>query len=75
MSLLYHDQGVNVPVAFQPIQKTEKYLDKKTGRERRKSVKTKNVPAFIALTGVLTPNGKSCTLRDFTTDFLDFSVR
>lgn len=42
LSLLYHNQGVTIPTSFQPIQKTENYIDKKTGRERRKSVKTKN---------------------------------
>lgn len=42
LSLLYHNQGITVPASFQPIQKTEPYIDKKTGRERRKSVKTKN---------------------------------
>ncbi|MGI8420553.1 MAG: IS701 family transposase [Candidatus Levyibacteriota bacterium] len=42
LSLLYHNQAVTIPVGFQPIQKTEKYTDKKTGKERRKSEKTKN---------------------------------
>jgi len=42
LSFLYHAQDITLPVAFQPIQKTEVYTDKKTGRERRKSVKTKN---------------------------------
>lgn len=42
LSLLYNNQEMTLPVAFQPIQKTEKYTDKKTGKERRKSVKTKN---------------------------------
>lgn len=42
LSLLYHNQGITVPVGFQPIQKTEVYIDKKTGKERRKSMKTKN---------------------------------
>ncbi len=42
LSFLYHNQGVTLPIGFQPIQKTEKYIDKKTGKERRKSVKTKN---------------------------------
>ncbi|MGI0059861.1 MAG: IS701 family transposase [Nitrosotalea sp.] len=42
LSLLYHNQAVTIPVGFQPIQKTEKYIDKKTGKERRKSEKTKN---------------------------------
>lgn len=42
LSLLYHNQEITLPVAFQPIQKTESYIDQKTGRERRKSLKTKN---------------------------------
>lgn len=42
LSLLYHNQNITIPASFQPIQKTEKYTDKKTGKERRKSVKTKN---------------------------------
>lgn len=42
LSLLYHNQNITMPAAFQPIQKTEKYIDKKTGKERRKSAKTKN---------------------------------
>lgn len=42
LSFLYHNQGITVPVGFQPIQKTEVYIDKKTGKERRRSMKTKN---------------------------------
>jgi len=42
LSLLYHNQRATIPTAFQPIQKTEKYIDKKTGKERRRSKKTKN---------------------------------
>jgi hypothetical protein len=42
LSLLYSDNEMILPVAFQPIQKTEQYIDKKTGKERRRSVKTKN---------------------------------
>lgn len=42
LSLLYGNNEVTLPVAFQPIKKTEPYIDKKTGKERRKSVKTKN---------------------------------
>ena len=42
LSLLYNNKEMILPVSFQPIQKTEKYIDKKTGKERRKSVKTKN---------------------------------
>jgi IS4 transposase len=42
LSLLYENQGVTLPVGFEAIQKTETYTDKKTNKERRKSVKTKN---------------------------------
>lgn len=42
LSLLYYNQEITMPIAFEAIHKTEKYLDKKTGKERRKSVKTKN---------------------------------
>jgi DDE superfamily endonuclease len=42
LSALYHSQGMNIPFIFQLIQKTEQYTDKKTGKERKKSVKTKN---------------------------------
>jgi hypothetical protein len=42
LSALYHNQGVTIPFNFQPIQKTEVYIDKKTGEEKRKSIKTKN---------------------------------
>ena len=42
LSGLYHNQGITIPFAFQPIQKTEQYIDKKTGKEKKKSVKTKN---------------------------------
>ncbi len=42
ISLLYHNQDITLPASFQPIQKTEKYIDKKTGKERRRSKKTKN---------------------------------
>ena len=42
LSCLYHSKGTNVPVSFRPVLKPVKYIDPKTGRERRKSVKTKN---------------------------------
>ena len=38
----YGESEVTLPVAFQPIQKTEKVFDKKKGREVKKSKKTKN---------------------------------
>ena len=42
LSLLYHNQNITIPAAFQPIQKTERVIDKKTGKEVKKSKKTKN---------------------------------
>lgn len=42
LSLLYHNHKTTIPTGFQPIQKTEKFTDKKTGKERRRSSKTKN---------------------------------
>jgi hypothetical protein len=42
LSALYHSQGMNIPFVFQLIQKTEQYTDKKTGKEKKKSEKTKN---------------------------------
>lgn len=42
LSLLYHNQGVTIPASFQPIQKTERVIDKKSGKEVKRSKKTKN---------------------------------
>jgi hypothetical protein len=42
MTVLYHDKGVSIPVAFELISKTERVVDPKTGKEKRKSKKTKN---------------------------------
>ena len=42
LSSPYQDQIVNCPVAYQTIRKTEKYIDKKTGKEKLKSSQTKN---------------------------------
>ena len=42
VSTLYLAQGVALPVAFELVAKTETYIDKKTGKERRKSKITKN---------------------------------
>jgi hypothetical protein len=42
LNVLYHNQGMTLPIAFQPIKKTLKVIDKKTGKEVRKSPKTKN---------------------------------
>ena len=42
ITALYYSQGVALPVSFEIIAKTEIYLDKKTGKERRRSTVTKN---------------------------------
>ena len=42
VSTLYCAQEVALPVAFELVSKTETYIDKKTGKERRKSKVTKN---------------------------------
>jgi len=42
LTTLYHSQGVSLPVAFHLIAKTEEYLDKKSGKMKRRSPTTKN---------------------------------
>ena len=42
ITTLYYAQGVSLPVAFEIISKTEKYIDQKTGQEKRRSKITKN---------------------------------
>ena len=42
LTTLYYAQDIALPVAFELVSKTETYLDKKTGKEKRKSKKTKN---------------------------------
>ena len=42
VSTLYYNKGLKVPVAFEIIRKTKTILDKKTGKEKRISEKTKN---------------------------------
>lgn len=42
MTALYYSKNVSLPVAFQLISKTETVIDKKTGKTKRKSKKTKN---------------------------------
>lgn len=39
---LYHSQGVSLPVGFELVRKTESYIDPKTGKEKRRSNRTKN---------------------------------
>lgn len=42
LTALYEAQGIALPVAFELVAKTETYLDPKTGKEKRKSLETKN---------------------------------
>ena len=42
LTTLYYAQGVALPVAFEIVSKTEYYIDKKTGKEKRRSKITKN---------------------------------
>ncbi len=42
LTSLYYAQGVALPVAFEIVSKTECYIDKKTGKEKRRSKTTKN---------------------------------
>jgi DDE superfamily endonuclease len=42
VTCLYHNQGVSLPVGFELVRKTERYLDPKDGKEKRRSEKTKN---------------------------------
>lgn len=42
VTCLYHNQGISLPVGFELVRKTERYLDPKDGKEKRRSDKTKN---------------------------------
>lgn len=42
ISALYHAKEVSLPVNYRLIEKTETYIDKKTGKEKRRSPITKN---------------------------------
>lgn len=42
VTCLYHDHGVSLPVGFELVRKTERYIDPKDGKEKRRSNKTKN---------------------------------
>jgi len=42
MTALYYAQEVALPVTFELVSKRETYIDKKTGKEKRKSRETKN---------------------------------
>ena len=42
VTCLYHIQGVSLPVGFELVRKTERYIDPKSGKEKRRSNRTKN---------------------------------
>lgn len=42
LTALYSSQGVNLPVAFELVAKTEQYVDPKSGKQKRRSPVTKN---------------------------------
>lgn len=42
ITAMYHAQDVSLPVGYQLVEKTEFYIDKKTGKEKRRSSLTKN---------------------------------
>jgi hypothetical protein len=42
VTCLYHCQGVSLPVGFEIVRKTERYIDTKSGKEKRRSNRTKN---------------------------------
>jgi hypothetical protein len=42
LSLLYHSQGLSLPIGFVLVTKTETYEDPKTGKTKRRSITTKN---------------------------------
>jgi hypothetical protein len=52
ITTLYYAQDITLPVAFEIVSKTEKYIDKKTGKEKRRSKITKNEHARQMLLAV-----------------------
>lgn len=42
LTALYQAQGIALPVTFELVSKTERYIDEKTSKEKRKSSETKN---------------------------------
>ena len=52
ITALYYAQEVALPVAFEIVYKTERYIDKKTGTEKRRSKITKNEHARHMLQAV-----------------------
>jgi len=52
ITTLYYAQEIGLPVAFEIVYKTEKYIDKKTGKEKRRSKISKNEHARNMLRAV-----------------------
>ena len=46
VSCLYQNKAISLPIGFEIVSKTEKYIDKKTQKEKRRSTKTKNEMAL-----------------------------
>ena len=42
VTCLYHNRGVSLPVGFELVRKTKRYIDPKDGKEKRRAEKTKN---------------------------------
>lgn len=42
VSVMYHSEGLSIPVSFTIVKKTKKIVDSKTGKEKRVSIETKN---------------------------------
>ncbi len=42
VTCLYHSKGISLPVGFELVRKTQRYIDPKNGKEKRRSDKTKN---------------------------------
>ena len=42
LNCLYHAEGINIPIGYEIIKKSIKFIDEKTGKEKRKSKKNKN---------------------------------
>ncbi len=46
VSCLYQNKAISLPIGFEIVSKTEKYIDQKTQKEKRRSTKTKNTMAL-----------------------------
>jgi DDE family transposase len=42
VTCLYYRQGISLPVGFELVRKTQRYMDSKDGKEKRRSDRTKN---------------------------------